>query len=408
MVYEIDVDTDNALGTFVTPYKTVLADDLSDSVDANIVTVDSTIGWPEENGRFRIQDEIISYTDKTVNQFLGCSRAREGTVNVVHDAGQEVFAAFKIYGTSNVDGSEIVLKVYGGTRGVNITDGGKYYLPKSKVNTPSAPGFDSIDPIWDSFLYNVKRALRGVTATLSTPASDGSTRVTITTLEKHRLVRDDVVRILNAEEDVYNAEHTVVGVITDTIFEVIVPSTPSQPINKEFFISRETAFGRSDYGSINNAVAKFTADIQNTYKSSDNAIVACSGIPSHKIGPFGVNDGLPGNQRFLKRIPLIPQTKSTKTSTPASQVGIGVNGVPFFSYKTETITKYGGLKSITKSNGGAGYDITNPPTVRFENPYILGANYSIFTRVTHNGNRYRVQALEPHLLLNILHIVVDQ
>ena len=44
MVYEIDVDTDNALGTFVTPYKTVLADDLSDSVDANIVTVDSTIG----------------------------------------------------------------------------------------------------------------------------------------------------------------------------------------------------------------------------------------------------------------------------------------------------------------------------------------------------------------------------
>ena len=49
----------------------------------------------EQNGRFRIEDEIITYTDKTVTQFLGCSRARENTVNVAHDAGQEVFAALK-------------------------------------------------------------------------------------------------------------------------------------------------------------------------------------------------------------------------------------------------------------------------------------------------------------------------
>ena len=389
IVYEIDVDTNNSLGTFVTPYKTVLADDLSDSVDADVVTVDSTIGWPEQNGRFRIQDEIISYTDKTVNQFLGCTRARENTINVVHDAGQEVFAAFKIFGNSNKDGSEIVLKVYGGTRGVTISDGGKYYLPKSKVNTPLAPGFDSIDPIWDTFIYNVKRALRGSSAVLSTPAANGSTRVTITTQEKHRLVRDDVVRILNASEDIYNAEHTVVGIVTDKIFEIVLASSPSQGITGEFFISRETSFGTSDYSSINNAVSKFTSDVQNVYKSSTDAIVASAGIPSHKIGPFGANDGLPGNQRFLKRIPLSPRTKSTKTDTPASQIGIGVNGVPFFSYKTETITKYGGLKSISKISGGSGYDITNPPTVKFEDDYVRGEDYAIFSRVSVGGRRYR-------------------
>ena len=44
-----------------------------------VVTVDSTLGWPETNGKFRIEDEIISYTDKTVTQFLGCSRARDNT-----------------------------------------------------------------------------------------------------------------------------------------------------------------------------------------------------------------------------------------------------------------------------------------------------------------------------------------
>ena len=163
----------------------------------NVVTVDSTLGWPETNGRFRIEDEIISYTDKTVNQFIGCSRARENTSNVAHDAGQEVFAAFKIFGYSNVDGSEIQLKVFGGTRGVKLNSGGKYYLPDSKVTTPSAPGFDSLDPIWDSFIYNVRRALRGDSATLGQVETDGSVRCTVVTKEKHRLVRDDTVRILN-------------------------------------------------------------------------------------------------------------------------------------------------------------------------------------------------------------------
>ena len=139
-IYEIDVDTNNSVGTFVTPYKTVLSQDLGANLTDTVVTVDSTLGWLETNGKFRIEDEIISYTDKTVTQFIGCNRARENTSNVAHDAGQEVFAAFKIYGFSNVDGSEIQLKIFGGTRGVILNGGGKYYLPDSKVTTPAAPG----------------------------------------------------------------------------------------------------------------------------------------------------------------------------------------------------------------------------------------------------------------------------
>ena len=56
----------------------------------------------------------------------------------------------------------------------------RYYLTDSKVTTPAAPGFDSIDPIWDSFVYNVRRALRGASATLAAPESDGSVRCTVT------------------------------------------------------------------------------------------------------------------------------------------------------------------------------------------------------------------------------------
>ena len=389
-IFEIDVDTNNSLGTFITPYKTVLAQDLGANLTDNVVTVDSTLGWPETNGKFRIEDEIISYTDKTVNQFLGCTRAVAPTTNVAHDAGQEVFAAFKIYGNSNIDNSEIQLKVFGGTRGVTLNSGGRYYLPQSKVTTPTAPGFDSIDPIWDSYIYNVRRALRGSSATLGAIAQDNSVRVTVVTKEKHRLVRDDSVRILNAEEDIYNNSHTVIGIVDDFTFEFILSTPPAFGISgKEFYIAREFAFGSSDDTSINIAISGTTGDVQNTYKSSTDAVVASTGIPTHKIGPFASTDLDPGNQRYLKRIPLTPTIKSDKIATPIGQIGIAANGVPIFSYKSNTKTKYGGLKSIERINGGSGYDIINPPTVQFEPPYQLNTEYGSGIRVEYGGNRYK-------------------
>ena len=45
-------------------------------------------------------------------------------------------AAFKIFGYSNIDNSEIQLKVYGGTRGVVLTSGGKYTFQRVKLQLP--------------------------------------------------------------------------------------------------------------------------------------------------------------------------------------------------------------------------------------------------------------------------------
>ena len=44
-IYELDVDTENGQGTFATPYKTTLSEDVGDRLDEDIVTVDSTLGW---------------------------------------------------------------------------------------------------------------------------------------------------------------------------------------------------------------------------------------------------------------------------------------------------------------------------------------------------------------------------
>ena len=389
-IYELDVDTENGDGSFTTPYKTLLAEDLSSNLTDNVITVDSTIGWPELYGSIRIDDEIINYTDKTVTQFLGCTRARQDTVSAPHIAGSEVTSSYEIFGKSNRDGSKISLKVFGGTRGISIESGGKYYLQDSKVTTPSEPGFDALEPIWESFVYNVKKLLNGTLLVLDTPNPDGSVVANITTEQLHGLKREDKVVILNAPEDVYNTSFTVRGVSSPTEFSILIPSTPIRGVDVPFLVTREFAKSTSSDTSIRLGLQDTPSDVQNVYRSTEHAIVASSGVPGHEIGPFDSSDLDPGNQRYLKRIPLETTTKSIKTPTPVGQIGIGVNGVPFFSYKSQETKLFGGVKDITVINAGSGYDITNPPIVEFEPLHRKDTAYFLNQRIRNTlGYRYR-------------------
>ena len=389
-IYELDVDTENGDGNFTTPYKTLLAEDLRSNLTENVVTVDSTIGWPEINGSIRIDDEIINYTDKTVTQFLGCTRARQNTVNAPHIAGSEVTSSYEIFGYSNRDRSKISLTVFGGTRGIDIVDGGKYYLQDSKVTTPSEPGFDALDPIWPSFIYNVKKLLNGTLLTLDVPQSDGSVVANITTEQEHGLRREDTIVILNAPEDVYNSTFTVRGVSNNNTFSILIPSTPIRGVDVGFLVTREFAKSTSSDTSIRLGLEDTPSDVQNVYRSAEHAIIASPGVPGHEIGPFHTDDLDPGNQRYLKRIPLTTITKSIKTPTPVGQVGIGVNGVPFFSYKSNDTKLFGGVKTISVINAGSGYDITNPPIVEFEPLHKRDTSFFLNQRIRNTlGYRYR-------------------
>jgi len=54
------------------------------SIDAEIVTVDSTNGFPEA-GTIQIQDETITYASCTNVKFNGCVRGTDGTTAVAHE-----------------------------------------------------------------------------------------------------------------------------------------------------------------------------------------------------------------------------------------------------------------------------------------------------------------------------------
>ena len=71
VIYELAISEETLTGEFKIPYKTNLVEPLT--TDGNIITVDSTIGWPEKNGTIIIDDvETVQYKEKSLNQFIEC------------------------------------------------------------------------------------------------------------------------------------------------------------------------------------------------------------------------------------------------------------------------------------------------------------------------------------------------
>lgn len=81
---EISVYPDNSSA----PKATTLNGLISDS--AETITVPTTTGFPELNGRITIGSEKIRYTSKTATTFTGCTRGIEGTTAASHSDGVAV------------------------------------------------------------------------------------------------------------------------------------------------------------------------------------------------------------------------------------------------------------------------------------------------------------------------------
>ena len=84
-IFELILSEETINGSFTVPYKTKLAEPLG--VEDSIITVDSTIGWPERNGEFLIGGssdtvEIVQYKEKSLNQFIECTRSVNGVVKI--------------------------------------------------------------------------------------------------------------------------------------------------------------------------------------------------------------------------------------------------------------------------------------------------------------------------------------
>ena len=109
--YELFIDDDNIQGQFFANPKTKLtrglnaSGSLDDRRDVTTITVESTNGFPE-SGVVIIDSEMISYTSKTFDQFLGCKRGYVG-VEANHAPLTEVYGPYYIETSYTDDDGEV-------------------------------------------------------------------------------------------------------------------------------------------------------------------------------------------------------------------------------------------------------------------------------------------------------------
>ena len=157
-IYELAISEETLVGDFKIPYKTTLVEPLS--TDGQIITVDSTIGWPERNGTILINDvEQVQYKEKSLNQFIECTRSKNGIVED-WDPGTIVQSDIFVY-TNFGTPTECKMRILGiaeaGTTVLNDT--GSYYLKGDKLKVANL-GATDIDERLTSWLYNVKKLIQ--------------------------------------------------------------------------------------------------------------------------------------------------------------------------------------------------------------------------------------------------------
>ena len=376
-LFELVLSEETITGRFVVPYKTKLAEPLNTT--DSIITVDSTIGWPERNGEFLIGDsELIQYKEKSLNQFIECTRSVN---NVVEDwdSATEVTSNLLVYVNKGTP-QEVVLSVVGivDAQQTSLTDTGSYYLKGDKL-TVSKLGGTSDKPELQTWLYNVKKLIEVESITYG---GVNNQFATVTCKNNHGLLVGDQVTLYGANPILFNGTFLVKSRDNALVFQYELPQPAEVVPQGNILVSVDLNKGKSDNTAVLNSIGPYTTNIQNSFFNNDFVYVASTGIPNYSIGPFPGSALLPGNQRKLNRFPLNPQTISVKNNIAPGAIGTWINGTSVWSYKSDVTKTFGPVTSINITNAGFDYDASNPPNIEITGGGGTGATGT----VTVNGS----------------------
>ena len=357
-IFELVLSEETITGNFIVPYKTKLVEGLSET--SGVITVDSTIGWPERNGEFVIAgSEVVRYKEKSLNQFIECTRGVDSNAQV-WDAASEVKSNFKIYINKDT-ADEVVLNIVGivDAQQTTLSDTGSYYLPGDKLSVSKLGGTTTLPQLTD-WLYNVKKLIEIDSITYGGVNNQSAT---VTCSAPHGLLVGDQVTIYGANPIIYNGTFLVTSRDSPTVFQYVLPQPATVNPQGNILISVDLNKGKSTDVAIQNIISLYTTNVQNSFFNDEYVYVASTGIPNYNIGPFVGSALLPGNQRKLNRFPLSTQTISTKTTIIPGSIGTWINGVSAWSYKSTQKKTFGAVTSIDIKNSGLNYDAERPPVI---------------------------------------------
>jgi len=274
-LYEIYLDGTSFVNNFKSTKKTNISKSVS--INSNNIFVDSTIGFPS-SGKLLVKTKnatdpvVITYTDKTNNQFLGVSGIifdlnfgdeiyEERFVYVYHDDGSKLeFRLINVIGEIDYDSSS------------NLRVGDKIKLSSFGTNLSDKPEFNS-------WIYNLPTSHNIETVQIS--GNSTGTIWTINLFDNIKFYIGEKIELENTE-DVNDIVRTakVVAIFSGNSIEVETPFNISSK-NK---LNRIIETGESENPDLVN-ISHIPTGVQNTYIDENNEYfyVTSSGIPNYKL-----------------------------------------------------------------------------------------------------------------------------
>ena len=251
------------------------------SVGSSIISVDSTIGFAQ-TGTLISGSNLISYTNKSVNQFFGCS----GVTNPISIASN-IRSDDTAFGYEDGDLSKKVevritgvLSEFVPTETISLVDEGQYIgvknLGESIKNPQNNKTFKQI--FANSWIYNTSSRYQ-------VENISGSTFTLLSSIDKSSLKVGDIIDVLVRGTQTIAAANATISVINTSTRQIILNGigtfTPS--ISLEYDIRRKIRKASSSGVSLEYGNNNLISDIQNVYTDTEYGYVASNSLPTYNI-----------------------------------------------------------------------------------------------------------------------------
>ena len=266
------------LGNFtITPNTKATSDS---SASSSVVTVDSTIGFPE-SGTLVCGNNTITYTSKSINQFLGCSGITEDIAKNSLVRNNDTYFGYENGDTSKKVEFRIlgVLSEFSATSdNLNVSEGDIVGI-KNLGDLIENPQTKTQKQIFaNSWIYNTAARYE----VLSTDAN----YVLATNIDRSSLKVGDRVELLERDTETLveaTNDPRIIQIISDNTVEIGGGSF-STVSGKKYDLRRKINTASSSGVSLEYGNGLITSDVQNLYSDGeDYAYVASNSLPSSAL-----------------------------------------------------------------------------------------------------------------------------
>ena len=259
-------DKDAIQGTFTIPGYSKTLEEVA--VGSDIITVDSTIGFPEF-GKIISGSNIISYTSKSTNQFYGCSGV---IAPILINSG--IGANEYVFGYGNADKKrEVKLRITGvlsefvALEDISLVEEGESILIGSIGEIIENPNINKTykEVFANSWIYNTS-------ARYKVKSIVGSTFTLLSEIDKSSLKVGDVIDILVGSSETIVSSNATVSSITATSKQIVLNNISGFIANPlvEYSIRKKIDKVTSSNVALLLGNNKYTASIQNVYTTDDS------------------------------------------------------------------------------------------------------------------------------------------